>query len=172
MALILFVAVHASAQQLLSFVGGTTKGSKTEVSWSMGEIAIQTLQGQKYVATQGVQQPNFKGKVEEEPEREVGIFNGIDLQEDKAFKVILSDESDVFYNLYVINRWGELLDERQDARGQGGEIEWDLDNFQQRTGQSLPNGTYYFILQLKTGRGTQAKITKTIKEPFYILSKR
>jgi len=159
-----------SAQQLISFLGGTTKENRTEISWSAGEIAIQTIESQPNAITQGVQQPNPQSTVEKE--QEVGIYNGIDMVDDMAFKVVLSDKSSVFYDLYVLNRWGELLDKRVNEKSFQGEIEWNLDDFQQRKGQALPNGTYYFILELKTGRGNQAKTTRIIKQPFYILSKR
>lgn len=60
----LFILLHSfsglNAQELICTSGGIWKGSSIQISWSMGELAIESYETPPFILTQGFQQPGLK----------------------------------------------------------------------------------------------------------------
>jgi gliding motility-associated-like protein len=127
-------------QQLVSFAGGTLKSAGgATVSYSLGEIAIATLQSTNHIATQGVQQPLTKPAAPK-PEDNIVIYNGLTTNGDKINDVFFIDSVKTKYpnnRLVILNIWGELL---LDAAPY--DNEW---HGTDKNGTPLPLGTYYYL---------------------------
>jgi len=140
--LMLFAAsTQASfAQVLITPFGGIQKNSDGDcLSFSTGEVAVETLYEQNQILTQGYQQPYTRP--DESLEYGIKIYNGllVDADSENAFFTIEGLENYPENKLYIVNRWGDLI-----YSSDGYANDWDG----YYKGRPLPQATYYYVLEL------------------------
>jgi gliding motility-associated-like protein len=126
-------------QQLTTFGGGTMKNDKVSISYSMGELAISTLQSSAIVITQGQQQPlSIKPLT-------FAFFNGLTPNGDGKNDVFLIEgiENSPQNSLIILTRLGETVFKKDDYQN-----DW---NGVDLKGNNLPEGLYYYVFYPKKG---------------------
>ena len=128
----------APAQSLLTFAGGSMSASGLEVSWSVGELVVTTVQGDDQVATQGYQQPVEEMQVdtlfmENDFTVDVITANGDGINDN----FLIAHVEDLPNNrLVIINRWREVVYQMEGYRN-----DWQGTTLD---GRPLPQAAYYY----------------------------
>jgi len=153
--IICLVLVHClQAQMLLSPFGGVAQNDNDCLSYSMGKIAVTTLQNSANNLTQGFEQPNIRT----EETIEIDMPNGIILDDDAGNGIWKIDNIADYPNneVYILNRWGETLFYAAPYMN-------DWNGYY--NGRALPQATYYYVFYPEKG----AK--ELVKGNLYVLKK-
>lgn len=144
----ILLAAPSFAQTITPFViscaGGYGSTGNMCISWTAGEPVGTTLTGGNLFLTQGFHQP-FSDSIPTTPSDTVVIWNVITPNGDNFNDVWIIDLIDTTNNnVMIFNRWGDVVWNRSNYNNTS--IAWRGDN---KTGQDLPSGTYYYVITLK-----------------------
>lgn len=141
------------AQMLLSPFGGVAETSGECISFSLGEVAVTTLQNPANALTQGFEQPTILPK---EEEMDLFIPNGIIVDDNGGNNLFKIENLEAYPNneIYILNRWGETLFHANPYQN-------DWKGYYNN--EPLPQATYYYIFYPEKGKN------QTVKGNLYVL---
>ena len=139
--------VPHTTTQLISTANGSEKTASGTYSWSIGEIATQTLQNKSKSTfiTQGQQQPKIIVY-------DIVVYNGITIGDNNSQNNVFTIKDIEKYpqnKLIVLNRWGEVVYQTEAYNNT-----WEGKD---QNGSYLETGTYYYVFYPST---TTSKIAK------------
>jgi gliding motility-associated-like protein len=112
------------------------------VAWTVGEVMSETYTTSNYFLTQGFHQPDKR--VKDHPEISFDFFNGFSPNGDginDSWNIpILGKYPD--NQVVIINRWGNEV-----WKGENYDNKYQVFKGENRNGNELPDGTYYYIIQ-------------------------
>ena len=100
---------QARSQQVISSTGSFDNGVSKSVSWTIGEIAVETLQSDQIVLTQGFQQPSIsvtKVETDKKPNFKLKLYPN---PTNKDFIIETFDTPEVNLNAYLYSTKGEMI---------------------------------------------------------------
>lgn len=136
--LFLCISHFANTQSLLTFAGGDVSGGGVNISWSAGELVIQTATDGTAAATQGYQQPVDTEDMDTTVISNITV-NVITPNNDGINDRFLIEgaENMPLNRLVIINRWREIVFEQD-----GYQNNWQGTT---QSGLHLPQAAYYYF---------------------------
>jgi gliding motility-associated-like protein len=138
----LLVNAQSCEQNVIAVAGDFYTAGVNELSWTLGEISIETFSGGGHILTQGFQQADLTEKVPAEPvilAMPTALSPNGDGKND--FFVVRGLEVYPDNKIEIFNRWGDLVYSKE-----GYTKEW---HGQNQNGNNLPEATYFVILKVK-----------------------
>ncbi len=152
----LLICCFLSAQTLITSFGGFFESSDGGcLSFSVGELAVETLAGTSKALTQGFQQPDLL--LRPPTPHSINIINGLIVDDEGGNNIftIRGLEEYPENELFILNRWGEVLFHAQPYLN-------DWKGYYEN--RPLPQATYYYVLKFDPNQ-------TAMKGNLYILKK-
>lgn len=146
------VSAQTSSPEIVSSAGETFQGSSTQIDWTLGELAITTIQNASQQITQGFHQPNYTITSVDKLPQEIGEIKIYPNPTSDRIEMKLNFVQRIYVKIQLIDLSGKLIWSEEKT---GSQIEQVIDIV------NLSNGNYFLNLLIDDNQFSQTfKIQK------------